>query len=636
MAEYLAGRGTWAVLIMGTDPGDATGAAARSAAAEIAACLREQCGVAGEHISTVVIQREHDRETVVQAVGREAGLAFGPLLIWYAGPAWPDADGRLCLGPRLAVPFADIDTVLAARRRGWPTLAILDCPHHGQVRLSDPEWGLLTSAAPGPAGPPPAPGLTSHVLRVLREGIPGGPPEVTLEAAYRHVAQAMAHDGQIPYLLGGQGICALVLAPNPATAPRPVTGTAGGGRGTLRPRQRRVRLAAGPTAFALGAAALAIALIVALLYPRGNSPEVGPAAPPTRTQGQAGTPAAAQGPHLVTTLTDPGIVGQVAFSPDGKILATVSYGAVHTPGTVRLWDLASGKNVVTIASRSTSIAWSPDSRTLVTSADGLFGRAGIRLWNAATGKVSAQFSFPSSEDGRQIAISPDGRTLATVVGQGPTGNTFCSGTCSILLLSLPSGTLRATLITDLTDIPTLAFSHDGTMLAAAGIDTTDSLYVGAPVSLWNLATDRLVTTFHSAAHSGSIPDQFVRADSVAFSPDDRTIAVASAEYSAAAPYTGVRLWDAASGTAATLTATGGGALAYSPDGNMLATANADGTNIQLWNTATRRLITTITLPSSPTGTVPFNGSGTLAFSPDGKTLAIPTGNTIEVWSTKDL
>jgi WD40 repeat protein len=124
----------------------------------------------------------------------------------------------------------------------------------------------------------------------------------------------------------------------------------------------------------------------------------------------------------------------------------------------------------------------------------------------------------------------------------------------------------------------------------------------------------------------------VRADSVAFSPDDRTIAAASDADGITARYTGVRLWNVADSTAAMLTATGGGAVAFSPDRRTLATANAGGANVQLWDTATRRLITTIRFPSSPTGTVPFGVSSTLAFSPDGKTLAIPDGNTIQIWS----
>ena len=94
----------------------------------------------------------------MQTVDREAGLAFGPLLVWYAGLPAQTLRGRLRLGPGLAVPFADIDAVLAARRRDWPTLVILDCPHSGQAQLTGPEWGLLTSAAPSAPGSRPHPG----------------------------------------------------------------------------------------------------------------------------------------------------------------------------------------------------------------------------------------------------------------------------------------------------------------------------------------------------------------------------------------------------------------------------------------------------------------------------------------------
>jgi WD40 repeat protein len=601
MAEFLADRGTRVVLITGTDPDDAI-RTPNSAAAEIAACLREQCGVAGQHIAAVVIRGGHDRVAALKAVDREAGLAFGALLIWYVGTASPDAAGRLCLGPGLAVPFGDIDAVLAARRRDWPTLVILDCPHSGQARPTSPEWGLLTSAAPGAADPGPALQLTGHLLRVLREGVPGGPPEVSLELAYRNVVQAMAPSGQVPGLLCGQRISELVLAPNPASTSAPAV--AGGERGAPSPHRRRVRLAAVPVAFPLAAAALTIALIVVLLYPRGHSAGQGTASP------------RAQGPHLVTTLTDPGPVGQVAFSPDGKTLATISETTESTPWSIRLWDLATGKNTMAIAASSTSIAWIPDSHTLVSSSGNVASGTMIQLWDAATGKVSSQFSLPPGADTQTMAISPDGHTLALAAGS------------SVLLLSLPAGTPQATLATDIA-VAAIAFSHDGTTLAAAGYANKQS--GGAPVSLWNLATDQLVTTLHGQVHS-IYSSGNLRSDSVAFSPDDRTIAAGSDASGAAARYTGVQLWDVSARTQTTLTTTGGGTLAFSPDGKTLATANDNGDNVQLWDTATRRLITTIT-PQSPTGAVPFGYYSTLAFSPDGNTLAIPDGNTIQLWST---
>lgn len=633
MADYLADSGARVVLILRADPRDSTGIA-HGAAAEIAACLRERCGVAGQRIATVMIRGDHDREAVVQAVDREAGLAFGPLLVWYVGPASQDRAGQLCLGPGLAVPFADIDAVLAARRRDWPTLVILDCQHSGQAKLTSPEWGLLTSEPPGPAGRPPAaeaPGFTGQLLGVLREGVSGGPPQVSLEVAYRQVAQAMAPGGQVPGLICGQRIGSLVLAPNPAASASPDPAKAGADRGRPGSHRWRPRLAVVPVALPLGTAALAIAIIIALLYLRGHSARTGLAAPPNSTAEQGTAPSRAQAPHLVATLTEPGPVAQVAFSPDGRALATVSQGSGNLPGTVRLWDLASDKNTVTIAtpmiaSSFTAIAWIPDSQTLITSSGTGGSGPRIQLWDAATGKVSAQFSMPRGTVVESVATSPDGSTLAL-------GSQSLNGLCSVLLLSLPSGTPQATLATDYYDVPALAFSHDGTTLAAAGY--ADNQHAGAPVSLWNLATNRLVTTLHGPVHS-SASDQSLRADSLAFSPDDRILAVGSDAYSFIVSYTGVQLWNVAASTSTTLTASGGGAVAFSPDGKTLATANADGANVQLWDTATRKLITTITFPSSPTGAVPLGIDSTLAFSPDGKTLAIPDGNSIQLWSTGSL
>ena len=75
------------------------------------------------------------------------------------------------------------------------------------------------------------------------------------------------------------------------------------------------------------------------------------------------------------------VVNEVAFSPDGKLIATGS-----DDNSVRLWDAQSGKSIRTLSGhqgRVTHIAFSPDSAWLVTGADDNT----IRRWNTADGKL---------------------------------------------------------------------------------------------------------------------------------------------------------------------------------------------------------------------------------------------------------
>src|SRR5436309_1245184 len=105
-------------------------------------------------------------------------------------------------------------------------------------------------------------------------------------------------------------------------------------------------------------------------------------------------------------LRHPHNVWAVAYSPDGSRLASASQ-----DGTVKIWDLGNGKELLTFHGHSESVntvAFSPDGQTLASAG----GDKDIKLWEAATGKelrtLSGHTDFIKS-----VAFSPDGKTLAS-------------------------------------------------------------------------------------------------------------------------------------------------------------------------------------------------------------------------------
>jgi WD40 repeat protein len=97
----------------------------------------------------------------------------------------------------------------------------------------------------------------------------------------------------------------------------------------------------------------------------------------------------------------PGAAGLVAFSPNGKLLATTGI-----EDDIKLWDLATGKELRTLSGHTARIegmAFAPNSDLLATAS----GDGTTRIWEVSTGQPAA--SLLSLNDGRDwLVITPDG------------------------------------------------------------------------------------------------------------------------------------------------------------------------------------------------------------------------------------
>jgi WD40 repeat protein len=330
---------------------------------------------------------------------------------------------------------------------------------------------------------------------------------------------------------------------------------------------------------------------------------------------------ASSGTRRVATTARMGKASDQGFGPPRAITSDEPAQAIRpTLPEVKVLDLATGKVRLSLGDhkeRITAIAFSPDERRIATT-------GGLHPGVLPRGEWSSSVSEPGT---RRVAPR--------------------STTGEVYVRDIFTGTILATFLGHTGPVTAVAFSPDGIHLATGGLDGSVKVLVVTTITslegfTWFVGQPTVISTLGSRGLR-----HWETVENVAFSPDGKIVASSGNDEV-------IRLHDAAtgdelrvlSGHQSSSTHRGVRALAFHPEGKLLASGTWDG--IKLWDPATGQLVRTLVAPRgewsssvsslhSPRSTsAPGAWPGRilcLAFSPDGRTLAAgtETSRSVQLW-----
>jgi WD40 repeat protein len=274
-----------------------------------------------------------------------------------------------------------------------------------------------------------------------------------------------------------------------------------------------------------------------------------------------------------------GVIGQPAGARSGRV-NTPGSGAAASPGEVRLWDPATGRERAVLRGQASSVrclAFSPDGSTLASGSGVAGGQQGewvgneLRLWDVAAGRARAVLPQPGAPVW-SVAFSPDGRSLASGGGDG-----------AVRLRDALTGQERAAVAAQGPTSAQMRFAY-GSRPPGPGVALRGH---GPRGAIWSLA----------------------------FSPDGRALIASGADGT-------IRVWGWSSGPLRAVLPGHGRevrAVAFRRDGQVLATAG--GETARLWEAATGRELTVFRGRLQPRAA---------ALSSDGKALACVSGGAVSL------
>jgi len=292
------------------------------------------------------------------------------------------------------------------------------------------------------------------------------------------------------------------------------------------------------------------------------------------------------------------VVNKVSFSPDGERIVSVS-----TDQTIRLWDVvtrqALGEPFATLTEDITDVAFHPENGTFATSG----AEGSVFLWSPTTHTSIEQVLSRHNDKVWEVAFTSNGDTLASASADRTIGIWDVS--------AQPS--LTQSLAGNLGEIYGLDFSPDDSLLASGG---------QAGVHVWDWREGKQVMMM-----LGWQEEPVVCLD---FSPDGKILASGGMDSK-------IILWDVSTGEMIGEPLEGHHAmvndLAFSPSGGILASVGCSSSDTQycergemiLWDLSGQQI-------SSQTLTIHAHNVWTLAFSPDGEMIATGSADeTIQFW-----